>query len=214
MTEGDKTKTASEPDASKTSEKGIRAKYIEFCGKVYDFFATILRGQRTHTPETLKVSQKRGTWIVSLFIAFAVLGAFMDEEDVAAEEERDVTDAEISVSESEELVNEASKSSEKKSQNTPTFSTPKSVQSKPSATYQQPTRYVYVCSDCGTVVVGQSQPRSTRCPAGKGFHHWNLIGSHGDTSYQCGKCGAAIQLKATPSPGRCPRGLGHHWDRL
>lgn len=213
MSDNDKTKIASDTETSKNSMINIWTKYTVLCGRVYDFFAALLRGQRTHTPETLKVSQKRGTWIVSLFIAFAVIGAFMDEDDVAAETDGDVLDSEISVAESEEIVNEASKSAEKESPSTPIFSEAKPVQSKASVPYR-PTRFVYVCSDCGTVVVGQSQPRSTKCPAGRNSHHWDTIGSHGDTSYQCGKCGAAIQMKATPSPGRCPHGSGHRWERL
>ena len=195
---------------AKTMANGVWAKYMVLCGKVYDFFAALLRGQRKHTPETLKISQKRGTWIVSLFIVFAVLGAFMDEEEASADNESNAEDAEISTDDREEI---AFKGTEKEASTTLAVSTTKSVQTKPAAPYQ-PTRFVYVCSDCGTVVVGQSQPRSTKCPKGKYTHQWFTIGSHGDTSYQCGKCGAAIQMKATPNPGRCPKGLGHNWERL
>lgn len=81
MTEEDKAKIGNATETGKSKAKAIWAKYMVFCGKIYDFFAMICRGQRKHTLETLKISQKRGTWIVTAFIALAVLGAFMDDEE-------------------------------------------------------------------------------------------------------------------------------------
>lgn len=79
MSEDNKTVKANNASQAKTNQ--IWAKYMAFCGKVYDFFAMICRGQRKHTQETLKVSQKRGTWIVTAFIVLAGIGAFTDDEE-------------------------------------------------------------------------------------------------------------------------------------
>ena len=68
-------------EAEDDTEKVV-SKYVVFCGEVYDFFGMCWRGKRKHTPETLRISQRRGTWIVSLFLAFAAIGAFMDEEEI------------------------------------------------------------------------------------------------------------------------------------
>lgn len=85
MTEEDKVKIGNAMEIGKSKAKAIWAKYIVFCGRVYDFFAMICRGQRKHTPETLKISQKRGTWIVTAFIVLAVFGAFTDDEESTSE---------------------------------------------------------------------------------------------------------------------------------
>lgn len=75
---------AAEPASEATSKKEAYSfKYAVFCGKVYDFFATLWRGERKHTPETLLRSRKRGTWIVS-FLLLAAIGSFMDDEEEAA----------------------------------------------------------------------------------------------------------------------------------
>lgn len=71
------------PEVTPTKE-AYSSKYAIFCGKVYDFCATLWRGQREHTPETLFRSRKRGTWIVTAFIVFAVIGAFTDDEEEGA----------------------------------------------------------------------------------------------------------------------------------
>ena len=177
-------------------EKGV-SKYVAFCGKVYDFFGMCWRGKKKHTPETLKISQRRGTWIVSLFLVFAAIGAFMDEEEESvniAEEE------EIAIANEEGFQTETLRSDDSKP-------SPSSYAYKPSVS-------VYVCSKCATVVTASSQPRLTKCPNSNGMHQWDNIGSKGDTVYQCGKCGASIYSQPTPKPGRCPRGLGHNWERL
>ena len=91
MTEMDKVKIDAVFEVLQAKIKGILSKYIVLCGKVYDFFAMLCRGQRTHTPETLAASQKRGTWIVSLLVAFVVFGALIDDDKVAeGTEERSV----------------------------------------------------------------------------------------------------------------------------
>ena len=96
MTEEDKAKIGNATEIGKSKVKVIWVKYMAICGKVYDFFAMIWRGQRKHTPETLTASQKRGTWIVTAFIVLAVIGAFMDDEEE--------TDAEVvSETSSEEI---------------------------------------------------------------------------------------------------------------
>ena len=84
----DKAKVDAAIEASKVRAKEIWTKYMVLCGKVYDFVVAIWRGQRKHTPETLTVSQKRGTWIVTAFIVLAVIGAVTDDE---GETDMDVT---------------------------------------------------------------------------------------------------------------------------
>ena len=176
-------------------KESFMSKYVTFCGKVYDFFGMCCHGQRKHTPESLKISQKRGTWIVSLFLVFAVIGAFTDdEEENTAEVAEDVEVAESFAPA------EVTKKPESKSSN--------------SSWSYKPTMSVYVCSKCATTVTGSSQPRSTKCPNSSGMHQWDNIGLKGDTNYQCGNCGTTISSQPTPKPGRCPRGLGHKWDRL
>lgn len=81
-------------DEAKAKAETIWARYVAFCGKAYDFLAMIWRGQRTHTPETLKISQKRGTWIVTAFIVLVILGAFMDDEEPTSER-ASASDAEL-----------------------------------------------------------------------------------------------------------------------
>jgi len=94
MTEEDKAKIGNAMEVGKSKAKTIWTKYMAFCGKVYDFFAMICRGQRKHTPETLKISQKRGTWIVTAFVALAVIGAFTDDEE-SKSESTSASDAEL-----------------------------------------------------------------------------------------------------------------------
>lgn len=176
-------------------KESFLSKYVTFCGKVYDFFGMCWHGQRKHTLETLKISQKRGTWIVSLFLVLAVIGAFTDdEEENMAEVAEDVEVAESSVSAEEPTKTESKATS--------------------SSWSYKPTMSVYVCSKCATSVIGSSQPRSTKCPNSSGMHQWDNIGLKGDTTYQCGKCGVTISAQPTPKPGRCPRALGHKWERL
>jgi len=70
-------------------KKEIVSKYVTFCGKLYDKVSTFWNGKHEQTPESIKRSQVRGTWIVSLLIGFTVIGAFMDDEetgDIASEE--------------------------------------------------------------------------------------------------------------------------------
>jgi DNA-directed RNA polymerase subunit RPC12/RpoP len=183
------------------------SRYVTFCGKVYDFFDTCCHGQRKHTPETLKISQKRGTWIVSLslFFVLAVIGAFTDEEEQnntleAAEEAEVVEDSETPKA-SAKVVQESSPA--------------KAIQKSSNTSWRpKPIISVYVCAKCATVVTGPSQPRPVKCPNSNSSHQWDNIGLKGDTNYQCGKCGVTISSQPTPKPGRCPRGLGHHWGSL
>jgi len=96
MTEMDKVKIDAVFEVLQVKIKGILSKYIVLCGKVYDFFAMLCRGQRTHTPETLAASQKRGTWIVSAFIVLVVIGMFTnDEEGTDAEVVLETSSAEV-----------------------------------------------------------------------------------------------------------------------
>lgn len=67
----------------KESTEGIWAKYMALCGRIYDFFAAMVSGPRKHTLETLQICQKRGTWIVSVFIVLCVVGALTDDEEDA-----------------------------------------------------------------------------------------------------------------------------------
>ena len=80
MTEKNESKGTATIEEMKVKTKELWTKYMVLCGKVYDFFAMLCRGQRKHTPETLAVSQKRGTWIVTVFIVLAVIGALTDDE--------------------------------------------------------------------------------------------------------------------------------------
>ena len=71
---------------AKESAKGMWTKYMILCGQIYDFCAEKVRVQRKHTPETLQISQKRGTWIVSVFIVLCIIGALTDDEEDSAVE--------------------------------------------------------------------------------------------------------------------------------
>lgn len=68
-------------DKEEGKKGAYSSKYSVFCGKVYDFFVALKHGQREHTSETLLRSRKRGTWIVTAFIVFAVIGAFTEDEE-------------------------------------------------------------------------------------------------------------------------------------
>jgi len=178
-------------------KKEIVSKYVTFCGKLYDKVSTFFNGPHEQTPESIKKCQVRGTWIVSLFIGFAVIGAFMDDEE---ENTSTVT---------EEVEND--ENSVPVTKDAPVKTETKRSDSSWSYT---PTMSVYVCAKCATVVTGSSQPRSVKCPAYNGSHQWDNIGAKGDTNYQCGNCGASISSRPTPKPGRCPRGYGHKWNSL
>lgn len=80
----------------------IMSKYVAFCGKLYDKVSTFWGGKQEQTAERIKKCQTRGTWIVSLFIVFAIIGSFMDDEENTGlegyEETADVASGETSPS--------------------------------------------------------------------------------------------------------------------
>ena len=80
---------------AKESAKGMWTKYTILCGQIYDFCAAKVRGQKKHTPETLRISQKRGTWIVSVFIVLCTIGALTDDEDTAMEAALEASSEEV-----------------------------------------------------------------------------------------------------------------------
>lgn len=59
----------------------IISKYVTFCGRLYDKVFAFWSGKHEQTPESIQRSQVRGTWIVSLFIAFSIIGAFTEDEE-------------------------------------------------------------------------------------------------------------------------------------
>lgn len=59
----------------------IISKYVTFCGRLYDNVFAFWSGKHEQTPESIQRSQVRGTWIVSLFIAFSIIGAFTEDEE-------------------------------------------------------------------------------------------------------------------------------------
>jgi len=73
-------------------KKEIVSKYVTFCGKLYDKVSTFFNGPHEQTPESIKKCQVRGTWIVSLFIGFAVIGAFMDDEEEAEDVSEEIVE--------------------------------------------------------------------------------------------------------------------------
>lgn len=88
--------TAEPASEAMSKKEAYSFKYAVFCGKVYDFFATLWRGEKKHTPETLLCSRKRGTWIVSTVIVLSLIGSCLDEE-ASAEQPSADTDRQADV---------------------------------------------------------------------------------------------------------------------
>ncbi len=63
------------------NKKEILSVYVTFCGKIYDKVSTFWSGKQEQTTDRIRNCQFRGTWIVSLFIVLAIVGAFMDDEE-------------------------------------------------------------------------------------------------------------------------------------
>lgn len=65
--------------------------YVALCGKIYDFLVALILGETGHKPESIKVSQVRGTWAVSAFIVISVMCMLRTEDNRIDFEEREVS---------------------------------------------------------------------------------------------------------------------------
>lgn len=62
-------------------KKEIVSKYMTFCGWAYEKASSFWEKKQERSPETIRKNQIRGTWLVSLIIAIAVLHVFFGEEE-------------------------------------------------------------------------------------------------------------------------------------
>lgn len=65
--------------------------YVVLCGKIYDFLIALIHGETGQKPKSIKVSQVRGTWIVSAFIVISLMFMLRTEDNRVDFEKREVS---------------------------------------------------------------------------------------------------------------------------